>query len=369
MQLNFTHPAVSAALNTIKSESMNTFRCSLTGAPYAVIMDDEIMQALESDITANPALKADDLVDAWGLRVVAYANQSLPVLRNANVKALTSILYRGHQGHVRVMTYMLTRLLFPHLGAETPSSDSIIARKEFSREMHDFAITLDSDLVVDLSQKLVAIDAYCSMPYWHTLWAFESQMSKYGIKNASTLVKRAFAEPDSLVGNTLRINEVILFMFNLMMKNLETDGVAGKGGSKLAQEILLINTGLRTVDHVPESQKNVTEEQRQRVADQRATNTRKELRVAWSAMNGKGNLPDGRKVVNGVILTREERKSMTAELAKAADSKKSAGERIKEQLAKAKGEKPVKAHTPKTKLGLQMQNAFAVLRPELFGKK
>lgn len=280
-----------SALAEINRLGLNKFRCYLTGAPYATIAEDEIRIALDAEIRTTPAVTVDRLVDMWQLKSLSFNDQLLPSLRGSNLNALFANMIVGNEGQVRIFTYMLTRLLHPNLSAESFGTKQKQARMMFAIQCYDSAQFLKPEVVADWVQRLAAIDAYCSMPYWHTLWAFESSYSKFGIDKAPSEVQAIFDEPETLFDNLdSGVNAVLKFMYNLMLFIAERDGVAGKSGSRMAQQIMFVHAELVQVPHVPHFQKEVTPTDYQRIAYKRSLNTSESLKIAHSAIHGKGTL-------------------------------------------------------------------------------
>lgn len=293
------NPKIFTALEMIKSQRLNTFRCYLTGAPYATIEDEEIAIALESEVLDNASISEERLVDMWEMRVISISQQRLPSLRGISEFALVPHLRSGKSGQVRISTYMLTRLFFPKLGADMLSSNEAMSRARFSRTMHDWLLEADSAFIANLAQQLAAIDSYCAMPLWHTLWAFDSAYSKLGINKAPIHTRMAFVDPETVFDSAdyKTVIDVVDYLFNLMLFITERDGVAGKSGSKLAQRILLIQGEELHVAGIPLHQKReVSEADRLRIEQKKAINSRNELRIAHSAIHGKSRLPGGKPV-------------------------------------------------------------------------
>ncbi len=275
----------------IKQRKLNQFRCYLTGAPYATIDDSEIHFALEAMLMNDPKMTLANVLDSWELRALTFSSQILPSLRGLSQHALRPHLMDGQHGHAKLITYMLTRLLYPALDQDRLSPEIRRSRAHFSRSMFETVSGQKSDGLAKLVQELAAIDAYCAMPQWHTLWGFKSAHSKFGLDKAPDLIKQIFDEPETLVEKFESIERLILWMFQLMLNITARDGVAGKSGSKMAQEILVLEVAQRSVTHMPEHQKNNLDGTRQRIQDERAVNTRVELRLAHSATHGKGHSP------------------------------------------------------------------------------
>lgn len=282
------NPVIFAALAEVKNRGLNRFRCSLTGAPYATIDNEEIVLYLQLEHGMNRSHSPERLADAWEMHVLTLSSQPLPSLRSVNTAALASHILKGHQGHARIAVYMLSRLLFPNTFGKPLDSNQLIERAAFAREMHDWIVTCETGPLALLSQKLVAIDAYCAMPLWYELWAFDAAESRYSIHNAKAPVRKAFDEPESLIGNLPAIEAVITFMFELMLYVTQRDGVAGKSGSRMAQRALAIQTERMRVAGIPLHQKReISQADRERIAYQKAVAREAPIRVAHSAIHGK----------------------------------------------------------------------------------
>lgn len=312
---------IKLALIKIKQDRLNFFRCSLTGAPFAQIMDDEIAMALESIMATNPKVEFDTLIDLWELKQFAYSTRPMPSLTNVNENALVPLLERGADGSARIAAYMLTRLMYPELADTFVSSQAKLERAAFARGMYDWLLTLESDNLVFTSQRMVAIDAYCAMPYWHKLWHFESIHSKFGLQNAHADIKAAFESPDNLIDNLALLERIIHFMFTLMLQVSDRDGIAGRSGSKIAQAVLVYEAAHVKVDTIPHFQKDVHAEQRARIKWQKALNGAEPVRIAHSAIHGKTYLPGGINAVTGISISEAAKASAQLKAALAEKSK------------------------------------------------
>jgi hypothetical protein len=276
------------AWDIISERGLDKIRCCLTGAPYATLSPDEIIIALEGDIAATPSITIDRLIDNWELRALTFNTQVLPSLRGVKEKALVPFMRRGHEGQVRVLTYMLTRLLYPSTD-QSFDSERMRERMLFSTMLYDTAEKWPTPLIMEYVQNLVAIDSFCAMPYWHKLYGFESKLSPMGLWAATQGVQRTFADPMSIASDMLRVKYVIGFMFNLMIYVGEKDGVLGHSGNRLAQNILYLTAPEIHDRPIPSHQKILSQADIDRQARVRALNANPETRIAWSATFGKGN--------------------------------------------------------------------------------
>ncbi len=283
----------SEALAKITEAGLNRFRCYLTGAPYATIDESEIRIALDSALRTDPDLTIDNLVDSWELKALSFNSQVLPSLRGSNLNALYSNGLTGHTGQSRIFTYMLTRLFFPSLTDKTFDTEKQRTRMLFSIALYDRVAAMeDHARIADLNARLTAIDAFCAMPYWHTMWAFESNMSAYGLPKAPRIVQDIFADPELLLEGdvTRRVDTILAWMFPLMLYVTERDGVAGRSGSRMAQRILMVQVANVPVTHIPHFQKEVSKTDYQRIAHQRSMNTNNAVKIAHSAIHGPAKL-------------------------------------------------------------------------------
>jgi hypothetical protein len=304
---------IANALLQIQNLGLDKIRCYLTGAPYAQIDSSEIAIALQAEIEHDENVTVDRLVDNWQLKALSFNSQTLPSLRGVKDKALMPLMRTGQTGQVKTLTYMLTRLLFPHLGSEPLPSDVQADRMLFAVHLYDTAMTWEVTQVTEYVQQLVIVDAYCAMPYWHTIWAFESAFSKFGLAKAPKRIQETFADPLRVTEDMSRIRELIVFMYKLMLHVTERDGVAGKSGNRLAQQIMLIQAAHLPKMTIPHFQKQLSEADRFRLEERRKIESRNELRVAWSATNGKGHLPnDFTKQAAARIAKSMEKKSSEA---------------------------------------------------------
>lgn len=327
---------IALALTDIKDAGLNSYRCYLTGAPYAYIIDSEIEFALESELREDKTLTVGRLVDNWELKAIAISNQMLPSLRGSSSHALIPHLRDGVNGNARIATYMLTRLLFPHIGTKGLESDARRMRAAFSRQCHDWLAGKEMSVLAEMTQRLTAIDAYCAMPLWHSLWSFESIHSDYGVHNAPKAVRAAFYEPESLIGNVATVTAVIEFMFRLMLQITERDGAAGKGGSRLAQRILVLEAEVAKPQPIPMHQKReVSQADLLRMENQRKIAANQTLRIAHSAIHGPKHRPGGGLMDSNALMAAMAAKAAKKQAnheAKPAAKKKST---INPMLAKA----------------------------------
>ncbi|KAK0039445.1 hypothetical protein Bpfe_031122 [Biomphalaria pfeifferi] len=335
---------INEAYARIREAGLDRFRCYLTGAPYATIDESEVRIALDSMVRDEPTVTVDNLVDSWELKALTFNSQVLPSLRGSNPSALFSNALHGHTGQTRILTYMLTRLLFPDLTDRTFDTEKKRSRMLFAITLHDKVIAYeDHARIADLVARLTAIDAFCSMPYWHTMWAFESQLSQYGLAKAPKHVQAFFADPHLLLDGdvTRRVDAILEWMFPLMLYVTERDGVAGRSGSKMAQRIMLVQVANVPVTHVPHFQKEVSKTDYVRIAHQRAMNTNNAVKIAYSAIHGSGKLAVSNKPTTTL-----------SDLARKAAKKAVAGD------VKAKAKTPTKGKTDST-FNSRLASAFA----------
>lgn len=285
----YIDPRATRALNNIIDSGLNVIRCSLTGAPYATIADQEILLAMEGDIESQPEVTVDRLVDNWQLRLLAMSSTPSPMLRNVRDGALVPLMKRGHMGNVRVLTYLLTRLYYPHLGTNPMPSIVAQERMGFAADAFDHYSSADESEIANLAQQLIAIDSYCAMPYWHKLWIFESKLSAYGIDRVGGVVRKSFRDPSLVLSDSAALPAVIKFFFDLMLYASSNDSAAGRAGNRLSQQLLSID-GRGPIDGIPQHQKTLSQADIDRMAKARAVNAKQELRIAWSATHGKGHL-------------------------------------------------------------------------------
>lgn len=275
------------ALEQIKASGLNQFRCNLTGAPYATLDDYEIMIALRAMWELDSTVTVERLVDQWQLRAITFNSQSLPSLRGASQKGLLSNIATGPTGQVKVLTYLMTRLFYPHLGAEPMPSETQRDRMLFAVDLFDSALNWEPMKVSELVQNLTVVDAYLAMPHWHSIWLFESTFSKVGLKAAPAAIKECFADPSVMIGEPKRVESAIKFMFELMLHCAERDGANGKSGNRLAQEIMFIQAQAMPKVVIPHFQKQLSEADLQRLEKKRMLDNNKPLRIAHSAIHGK----------------------------------------------------------------------------------
>lgn len=278
-------------LAQIKEAGLNKFRCCLTGAPYATIEDSEIIIALESQLAIDANVSIGNLIDSWQLKALAFNTKPLPSLMGSSESKLVHTLKGGAIGNAKLMTYFLTRLLYPHLGSEPMATDKAKARMLFAIDCYESAVVEDSMKVGGFVQQLAVVDSYLAMPQWHRLWLFESTFSQVGIEKAPAHIKRAFNDPSTLIGNPKAVESVIGFMYQLMLHCAERDGAAGKSGNRLAQQIMFLSATMLPPVVIPHFQKTLSEADRIRIENRNRINNKAELRIAHSAINGKKYLP------------------------------------------------------------------------------
>jgi len=251
----------------------------LTGAPYATIDSSEIAIALQAEIENAPSVSEDRLIDAWELKALTFNSQILPSLRGVKERSLVTILNSGAAGQVKLVTYLLTRLFYPHIGTGHMLTEVQRERMLFAIHMHDAAVEWAPAKTAEYVQKLAVIDSYLAMPYWHTLWAFESAFSKVGLERAPKKVQSTFADPLTIT--------VITYLYELMVYVTERDGVVGKSGSKFAQAIMAMTAEHLPKVVIPHFQKTLSEADRIRLENRKRMDSRTELRIAHSAIHGK----------------------------------------------------------------------------------
>jgi hypothetical protein len=343
-------PIVSNALIEIQNRGLNKIRCAITGAPYATLESDEILQSLRSDVENDPSLTQERLVDNWELKALTFNSQVLPSLRGVNTKALVPMLNSGAKGSVKILTYFLTRLLYPQIGAEPKSSEFLKERMLFAIHMYDSALEWDSMKTSSYVQQLSVIDSYCSMPYWHTLWAFESAFSKFGLAKSPKIVQETFADPLRITEDMTRIDAVVTYLYELMLHVAERDGVAGKSGNKLAQEIMFMSAAALPKIVIPHFQKTLSDADKLRLENKRRVDSKTELRVAHSAIHGKKFAP-----IHGKQTMHNAEENAVWQMAK--EMQKSLAKKSESQ-PKPKQSKQTK---PLSKLDRQFEDAFKSL--------
>lgn len=270
---------------------LDRMRCCLTGAPYATMDSDEVLMAIEGDALSNPGISDDRLLDMYELRALTFNLKPMPSLRGVQAKGLVPLMSRGQNGQVRLMTYLLTRLFYPQLG-DVDALDTSLAkdRMMFSTGMYESAMKWPYSTVAGYVQSLVAIDSFCAMPAWRKLYAFESSLSNVGLKHAPMLVQRAFAEPTVMIEDQPRVKKVIDFLFVIMLIVAEKNGVAGRSGNRLSQNVLFLTAPEAESQKIPLHQKELSQADIDRAAKFRAINARQETRIAHSAIHGPGNV-------------------------------------------------------------------------------
>lgn len=277
---------------------LDRMRCCLTGAPYATLDSDEVLMAIEGDVLSNPGVSDDRILDMAELRALTFNMQPMPSLRGVQAKALVPLMSRGQAGQVRLMTYLLTRLFYPQTTA-VDRLDTTLAKDRmlFSTGMFESAMKWPSPIVATYVQHLVAIDSFCAMPYWHKTFAFESSLSKVGLKHAPMLVQRAFHEPTIMIEDMPRVQKVIAFLFIIMLQVAERNTIAGRSGNRLSQNVLFLTAPEARTQSIPHFQKELSQADIDREAKFRAINSTQETRIAWSATHGAGTLPNQKKVM------------------------------------------------------------------------
>jgi len=292
------------ALVAIQNRGLDKIRCALTGAPYATIEESEIMFSLQASIEdSDVAISAERLVDEWELKSLTFNAHVLPALRGVKAKSMLTMIRAGHGGQVKALTYLLTRLLFPHVGSEPMTSEKAKERMLFAIHMYDTFIKRDEDFVANQVQSLVVVDAYVAMPYWHTLWVFESAFSKLGLAKAPKRIQEVFADPLRIADDESLIPQLVKYMYDLMIYVTERDGAAGRSGNRVAQQIMLVAAAKLPKVVIPHFQKTLSEADRIRLEDRRKMDSKPELRMAWSATHGRSRLANGKAVTaQGVVL-------------------------------------------------------------------
>lgn len=336
---------INEALIQITNQGLDKIRCHLTGAPYATIESDEIRLALEAEIENDDTVTTDRLVDQWELKALTFNSQALPILRGVNVKSLLPLMRTGHNGQTKMFVYFMTRLLYPHVGSEPLPSEVQRDRMLFAIHMYDTASKWNEGAIAGYVQHLAAIDSFCSMPYWHNLWAFESQLSAFSIHKADKKVRSTFADPLSVQDDPTRVDAVIKYLFELMLHLAETQGMAGSSGNRFAQALIFLSGVAMPHQTIPHFQKVVKEDHVWKAAWERKVNGDKELRIAHSVTMGKNYKP------NEFVPTLGNADKMAADLL-------SSFKKAKESKAKKKADsKPAETKKPAD----AMSRAFAGL--------
>lgn len=302
-----SNSTINQAIAIISERGLDKFRCCLTGAPYATIESDEIVISLEGDVANSPSITVDRLVDNWELRSLSFNSQKAPYLRNASPKALLPLINRGRDGQVRVMTYLLTRLLYPT--SDKSDSEFMRERMLFAMGLHDAAMKWEYKIVATYVQNLVAIDSYCSMPQWHKLWAFDSRLSQVGKHQAPRAVQNTFNDPMALIDDHVRVQKLIMFMFILMIYVNGTDGVAGYSGNRQSQNILFLTAPDVHSGVIPDFQMDLSQADIDRAAKARAINAHEGVKIAWSSIHGKGTIAGANKPSRPKAAPKDESKA------------------------------------------------------------
>jgi hypothetical protein len=328
---------IEEAYSLIVESGLDRIRCCLTGAPYATLDEHEIKTALRGDLESEPESTIERLIDRWELRALSFNSQPLPSLRSATPKTLLPMLRDGHNGQVKILTYLLSRLFYPHVGTDPMPSGKAIDRMLFASQAYDTISKWEYSHVAGLVQQLVAVDAFCAMPYWHKMWVFESAYSPVGIAKAKASVKEAFVDPASVLGDYYgRVKDVIEFMFQLMIAASENDSAIGIPGNSFAKPLLHLQASVVPLPRIPQHQKReLSEAEIARIKNRKTINNSPELRIAWSAIHGKNTLPSKPKLT------------------------------IKAEGKLTPAPKKAKSEKPKDKLTQLMEQTYARLKPSL----
>jgi len=324
-----------SAIAKIEAAGLNRFRCCLTGAPYATLDSSEINLALQVELENDPNISEERLIDAWELKALTFNTQVLPSLRGIKERALVPMLNSGAAGQVKLVTYLLTRLFFPRLGMDHVHTEEQRERMLFAIHMHDAASEWEPMKTGEFVQKLLVIDSYLAMPYWHTLWAFESSFSKLGIDKAPKKVQSTFAEPLTITEDMTRLDAVIGYLYELMIFVTERDGVIGKSGSRFAQAVMSMTAEHLPKIVIPHFQKTLSEADRARLENRKRLDSRTELRIAHSAIHGK-KTPLNYHESGAWQMAQEMRKNLKAKAKADADKKTKPATESKKRESKTK---------------------------------
>lgn len=302
-----TNTPIKSAMQLIKDEGLDRIRCSLTGAPYATLDEDEIRLALNAEaLQRKDNATADSLVDAWHLKALALNSNPCPALRNAGRFSLSTILQSGRKGRTRVIIYCLSRLFFPPQhqvkGIYTTSSRAIERMLFASRlfdsmaqtESDDLLSTTEADARLDAwVQKLSACDSYCALTRWQEMTLWTAKRANEGIhakKNQD--VARWIVAPDLFDATPEQMERLIEFLFTLMIDSAQKETALPADGNKLTNEVFIAQSeALPVTRKIVQREKSFSEQLAEYQAQQqweRTLNESAQLKVAWSATHGKG---------------------------------------------------------------------------------
>lgn len=195
-------------IEQIQAERFDYIRCSLTGAPYARLLESEIRRAIAGDIlTATVNDTVDALVDSWLLRMVTYNSQPCPALRNIKTLSPEALSRSGDKGSERVITYLLGRLLFPFVKGQYHNSGSkrgMVARAVFVANMYDALAEAPEDFnVAECEYALLLGDSWMDLNDWQQSKLVTANRDVGLALARNEGVREIFKDPDKLDLNNM----------------------------------------------------------------------------------------------------------------------------------------------------------------------
>lgn len=211
-----------AAMEEIQADGLDMIRCSLTGAPYARLLEAEIRTFLIARMeTLGNTTTKDALLDSWHLNLLSLSSNVSPVLRNQARCTLSALATSEEHGQARILTYCLARLFFP---ARTTRSgvgvtcEQAKARMLFAAATHDSLIGLDEEIVAGFVESFAACDTFLALSRWQEsplIWAKRANEGLHAPKNVE--VKGWFIDPESMPVDAENLNRLAGFMLRLLV--------------------------------------------------------------------------------------------------------------------------------------------------------
>lgn len=142
----YVPPLIDATLNEIILSGNDLIRCSLTGYPYGRLTAEEIKICLLSIFQNNPLMNQNILLDEYYTRHALMSSGPAPSLRIHRDKNTIVNLLRSDADHGkgRLLAYMMGRLFFDAIIPTRllDTSSNTLARVSFLTRLHGYLMTL-----------------------------------------------------------------------------------------------------------------------------------------------------------------------------------------------------------------------------------
>ena len=288
---------VESTLAEIEAGNQNRMRCILSGAPYATVDSEEIRIFLKAARAANPALDAEQLMDAWDLSLLSMCSRPAPTLQNRKQFSLREVA-SGKSGYAKVISFYLTRFFysFNHFGRGMSTTRSI-SRMHFAADWFDMLDSLGEKTLRNLTFRLATDDSWLQLDLWKELGLMNNRSRTNGIMAPQHAKLRAWTlVPDSMPVSVSALHDLLDSLVEILVATEITGGVAAIASANqesinLAEEVaraLGIEPKPVTAVVVKEDPFGVAYAEHLQYID---TLTGRPIKQAWSVVHGKGTLP------------------------------------------------------------------------------